>query len=53
MAAEYKIVNAKSAAALEAAVADEISDGLAPQGGIGIDTRKIDPVFYQAMYKAE
>lgn len=52
MAAEYKIVSAKSAAELETAVTSEISGGLAPQGGIGIDTRTLDPTFYQVMYKA-
>lgn len=53
MAAEYSIITGKTSAELEAAVADAITDGLVPQGGIGIDTRKADPVLYQAMYKSE
>ena len=52
MAAEYKIVSAKSATALETAVSDEIGGGLAPLGGVAVDTRTLDPTFYQAMYKA-
>lgn len=51
MAAEYKLVSAPSPEELEIAVSTEVENGLIPQGGIGVDTRKIDPVFYQAMYK--
>ena len=51
MAAEYTIVTGKTSAELETAVADAISGGLEPHGGIGIDTTKVDPVLYQAMYK--
>ena len=53
MAAEYTIVTGKTSAELETEVADEITDGFVPQGGIAIDTRKADPVLYQAMYKSE
>lgn len=52
MAAEYSIVKGKTSAELESAVADAITDGLSPQGGVGVDTTKVDPVFYQAMYKS-
>ena len=52
MAAEYSIVTGKTSAELESEVADAITDGFAPQGGVGIDTRKADPVLYQAMYKS-
>ena len=51
MSAEYSIVSAKTSAGLEEAVAEAISNGLDPLGGIGIDTTKVDPVLYQAMYK--
>lgn len=53
MAAEYSIVTSKTSAGLETEVASAISDGFAPQGGVGIDTTKVDPVLYQAMYKSE
>lgn len=52
MAAEYTIVTGKTSAELETAVADAITDGFAPQGGVGINTRNADPVLYQAMYKS-
>lgn len=52
MAAEYSIVKGKTSAELESEVADAITDGFVPQGGVGIDTTKIDPVLYQAMYKS-
>lgn len=51
MSAEYSIVSAKTSDGLEEAVAEAISGGLEPLGGIGIDTTKVDPVLYQAMYK--
>ena len=52
MAAEYTIVKGKTSAELESGVADAITSGFTPQGGIAIDTRKVDPVLYQAMYKS-
>lgn len=50
MAAEYKIVSAKNPTDLTTAVASAIADGFEPQGGVMVDTRKLDPVLYQAMY---
>lgn len=51
MSAEYSIVTGKTSSELESAVAAAIADGLEPNGGIAIDTRKADPILYQAMYK--
>lgn len=53
MAAEYTVVTGKTSTELESNVADAITDGFVPQGGIGINTRNVDPVLYQAMYKSE
>ena len=49
-APDYKIVSAKNSTDLTTAVTAAISDGYEPQGGIMVDTRTLDPTFYQAMY---
>ena len=51
MAAEYSIVTGKTSTELITAVTEAISNGLEPQGGIAVDTTKVDPVLYQAVYK--
>ncbi len=49
-APEYKIVSAKNSTDLTTKVTTAIADGYEPQGGVMVDTRTLDPTFYQAMY---
>ena len=49
MTIEYQVVSDTSMAGLKTKVESVIADGLVPIGGIAVDTKKIDPVFYQVL----
>ena len=53
MAASYIIVYGESPEELVDNVSDQVDNGFSPVGGVAIDTRKLDPLFYQGMYKSE
>lgn len=49
MPTRYKVVSGANISELETAVESAIDNGLAPSGGVTVDTRKLDPKFLQAL----
>lgn len=49
MATNYKIVSAETSSDLEAAVSEQIDNGLTPIGGVGVNTKRLNPLFLQAL----